>query len=347
MSRKRRIMIGAFLALCIGLVIVGFIIVKRRSRIKVGTEMINMETYKSASRFGVEELLYLNDISNVEDDSIMAEEVDISMLPVYRTVGYVKSEDGKFTFIKNLTSECVEGIAESIGKRINSDLERIEYCYYKDVYNYSSIRRNELYELMQNIASAKAIYKNGMYATVDNRGRVLVYGIDEDVKDEYSKDIDEYLQNASTGNIRERIVRHSFKYIRLNYDKFTEECYSLELFNLYDQIEYIGDYPIISVDDAKDILMSGNYLTEVPPVFLQYKKVKEKDIARITINYLKPRWGYTEYYVPFYVFYVDITDTYRKFYMDQGSDCNLEDDVKVYGTFFIPAIEGNYLNNYN
>ena len=66
--------------------------------------------------------------------------------------------------------------------------------------------------------------------------------------------------------------------------------------------EILGEYPTISYDEAKVLLLRGQYYSIVP----LEAPIEEKQIAGAVIGYKIQ--SYDEVFLPFYAFYIDITD---------------------------------------
>lgn len=89
-----------------------------------------------------------------------------------------------------------------------------------------------------------------------------------------------------------------------------------------------GDYPIINVGQAKELLLNGKYITSVP-----YEFPGESYIAKTELVY---RTGEAEqYYMPYYRFYVEIPE-------EGGSGV---EGMKTYGAYYVPAVESSYISN--
>ena len=85
-----------------------------------------------------------------------------------------------------------------------------------------------------------------------------------------------------------------------------------------------GDYPIISVEEAEELLLGGYYITTVP-----YEIPGQEYIAGAELVY---RTGnYEEYYMPYYRFLVEIPEM-------EG-----EDGLKDYGAYYVPAVQREYI----
>lgn len=89
-----------------------------------------------------------------------------------------------------------------------------------------------------------------------------------------------------------------------------------------------GDYPVINVRQAKELLLNGKYITSVP-----YEFPGESYIAKAELVY---RTGEAEqYYVPYYRFYVEIPE-------EKG---RAGEGMKTYGAYYVPAVESTYISN--
>lgn len=86
----------------------------------------------------------------------------------------------------------------------------------------------------------------------------------------------------------------------------------------------LGDYPIITVMEAKELLLQGSYATSVP-----YEIPGDEYIARVELVY---RNHITEeIFLPYYRFYVELPKEQQ------------ENGLKCYGAYYVPAVEGSYL----
>ena len=92
-----------------------------------------------------------------------------------------------------------------------------------------------------------------------------------------------------------------------------------------DLSQKMGDYPIIQTEEAKKLLLKGNYITTV-----SYKLPGEEFLAKTELVY---RTGAREeYFMPYYCFYVELPE-------------EEQDGMKTYGAYYVPAVEGKYLSN--
>lgn len=95
-------------------------------------------------------------------------------------------------------------------------------------------------------------------------------------------------------------------------------------------LEKIGDYPIISVDEARERLLAGQYQTSVP-----YDMPGEEYIAKVELMYRNSRLE--EICLPYYRFYVELPDDENLNAQKLG--------LKTFGAYYVPAIESEYIGN--
>lgn len=88
----------------------------------------------------------------------------------------------------------------------------------------------------------------------------------------------------------------------------------------------VGEYPIITAEEAKEFLRKGNYITTAP-----YEMPGEEFIGKVELVY---RAGERErYYMPYYRFYVELPEA------------AMDDGLKAYGAYYVPAVESAYLSD--
>ena len=88
--------------------------------------------------------------------------------------------------------------------------------------------------------------------------------------------------------------------------------------------EKIGDYPIISLEEAKDMLLDGGYITTVP-----YEMPGKKYIAKAELIY---RSGTDEnIWMPYYRFLVELPEMAQ------------ENGLKNFGAYYVPAVKAEFI----
>lgn len=88
----------------------------------------------------------------------------------------------------------------------------------------------------------------------------------------------------------------------------------------------LGDYPIITAEEAKTLLLNGGYITSAP-----YEMPGEDCVAGVELAYRNSRTD--EYFLPYYRFYVELPEEAR----DNG--------LKTYGVYYVPAVWERYIAN--
>ena len=97
------------------------------------------------------------------------------------------------------------------------------------------------------------------------------------------------------------------------------------------EVEKLGDYPLISVAEAKEKLLDGQYQTSVP-----VPMPGEKYIAKVELVYRSgPK---EETLLPYYRFYVELQD-------GNGWQMTQSNGLKTYGAYYVPAIQDDYISN--
>lgn len=91
--------------------------------------------------------------------------------------------------------------------------------------------------------------------------------------------------------------------------------------------EKIGDYPIISADKARELLLQGKYVTSV----VQWDMPGEEYIDKVELVYRTS--DRNEFYIPYYRFYIELPEAER------------EGGLKTYGAYYVPAVEEEYIEN--
>lgn len=128
----------------------------------------------------------------------------------------------------------------------------------------------------------------------------------------------------SEGDLTDKILNYNFNNISFS----PNEAGDLWIIDIdkKDITEKLGEYPIITVDKARQLLLEGNYITTAPG-----NVSDEKLIERVELIY---RTGaYDEVFMPYYKFLVELTSEKER------------NGLKTFGAFYVPAIEGKYIEN--
>ncbi len=128
-----------------------------------------------------------------------------------------------------------------------------------------------------------------------------------------------------SGNDMEDILNYNMQSVSF-YPNDKEDLYLIRIQNSLTVAEKLGDYPIISVREAKKKLLDGNYQTSVP-----YDMPGKEYIVKVELIYRTGRLE--EMLIPYYRFYVLLPEEAR----DNG--------LQSYGAYYVPAIADEYVEN--
>ncbi len=122
----------------------------------------------------------------------------------------------------------------------------------------------------------------------------------------------------------EQIVNYNFNRAVF----YAGESNELSMIRIFepDLTKKVGDYPIITSDEALELLLEEKYITTVP-----YEVQGKEYVSKVELIY---RTGqYEEYFMPYYRFYVEVPEETK------------EDGLKTYGAYYVPAVKGEYLSD--
>lgn len=94
----------------------------------------------------------------------------------------------------------------------------------------------------------------------------------------------------------------------------------------YDLSQKAGDYPVITAEEAEELLVQGHYATSVP-----CELPGREYIAKVELMYRSSPMD--QYFIPYYRFYVELPEMKTK------------NGLNTYGAYYVPAVEGKYLTN--
>ena len=126
------------------------------------------------------------------------------------------------------------------------------------------------------------------------------------------------------GNDTEQILNYNFNRTAF----YCDDEGKLFLARIYqpDLSEKVGDYPIITLEEAAELLSNGNYITTVPYEMPGSEYVKKAELIYLT----RER---EEYYMPYYRFYVELPEAKREY------------GLKDYGAYYVPAVKEEFIAN--
>ena len=128
----------------------------------------------------------------------------------------------------------------------------------------------------------------------------------------------------------ESILNYNFRTV----DFFVEDGRLLIVtFHHTDLSSYIANYPIISVDEATELLQKGNYLTSIPAGLIK----DDASIAKVELIYRHDEPAqyspdHLVYFAPYYCFTIEV----KKEAQAEGATS--------YGNYYVPAISKEYID---
>ncbi len=126
------------------------------------------------------------------------------------------------------------------------------------------------------------------------------------------------------GDLTDQLVGHHFRRVAFYPDE--EGRLWMIRFYLADLSQKLGDYPIITVEEARALLGEGHYITSVP-----YELPWPEYVEKVELVY---RNGELEgCWMPYYRFYVRLPKEAE------------EDGLQTFGAYCVPAVEGRFLTN--
>lgn len=299
------------------------------------------------------------DISELDTPNPWSADSGITELPVYKNLAYTGREAGGIPVY--LTEEQMTEIAKNTALSLNMDITETKTEYIREIMH--SVP-DEFYD---SVYSVKAICSDRTAITVYGDGQIKIEFGSKKLPDGYSFTHSTTTEEEAEKTLKYLAEEYSallafdepvcYSYTDRSYDG--DEHRSYYVYNKSDDIvqdilnfnlsyaqfcpgeliwldnafcssEYMGEYPIISVDDAMELLLNGSYRSSVPAEYINGGSIAEEDIAKSELVY---RTNRPEYYQPYYKFYVEL-DTSR---------FNLPDGLKDYGVFYVPAVESEYL----
>lgn len=307
---------------------------------KSGSEKIDSEVMYGGMGF---EGLMAYDISELAVPNPCSPEDVPEALPVYRNLSYENDY---------LTSDDVKEIAENTAAALNKTIteKKSEYEFKCDDSTSISVYGNGMIGILfgkavavppeykftygdTSPAEAEKVlsYFSEQYAALLQYDEPVCYSFADRL---YSgEEIRSYYVYNKSEDIVSDILNFSFSHALFSPDD-SGDLMCIWLTNSYCSSEYAGDYPVITADEAAELLLSGSYYSSVPADYLPGGTISAEDIARTDIIYRTCR---EEYYQPYYRFYVEL----------DNEAFNMADNLKNFGIFYVPAIESEYLSDFS
>lgn len=174
----------------------------------------------------------------------------------------------------------------------------------------------------QYVTSADYLMETYLGAFGMKEPTACIEGGDYNIYNEQSHQI--YFYDAA-GDLTEQILNYNLNSVKFACDD-VRQLWLIDRKNI-DRTHKIGDYPILTAEEAEDTFLAGDYLTTVPEDYLP----EEMTAAKIELIY---RTGSREkYYLPYYRIYAEVTPNFEREY-----------NTKTYGVFYVPAVRPEYVD---
>ena len=270
-------------------------------------EQMEIMLYDVAARLGIEEnkLVITDDAPDEEQQALIKEK--------FEAVGD-KVPDGYFDPTKligesnGVTIEVSQTMTATIEFKppveLPEDYHFLYHCSYEDILFAAEYLKETYSELIGTNNPVANIY-NGDYNIYQQQDFNLTF-------------------YDGSGDLETQIVNYNFRGVAF-YPNDDGQLMLARAFNP-DLSDKVGDYPIITVEDAKTLLKNGNYITTVP-----YELPDMENVKKVELLYRNNTRD--EYYIPFYRFLVELPEEER----DGG--------MKTYGAYYVPAVHESYISN--
>ena len=242
--------------------------------------------------FGFEGLMAY-DISELQNGNPWTEETKLDTLPVYQNTAYPNGESGEYT-----RTEFENGVQLP---------DNYSFTYYetteqqaKDVMEYLLAEYRSVVDM-----NSPALDLFGDYNIYGQRG-FWFYAYE------------------NSGNLTDRIIGYNFNRVRFS----PNDDGALWIIDRYkaDLSQMIGEYPIITAREAKELLLQNRYISTVMEVL-----PGEEYIASVELVYRTDR--YVEVFMPYYRFLVELPTM------------QVDNGLKTFGAYYVPAVESRYLTD--
>lgn len=344
------------------------------SDVTSGTEKIDMNVLFGA--MGAGEIM-AEDISELDDNSPWSEDMDITKMPVLRNDAFVDEEGILGGMQLLLDEEQMISIVQNAANVLSLEVLGLEVTKATDNIEIADPEKEK--EIENKIYSVDATCSDNTTISVYGDGTVRIIFEDKEVPSKYNftynntsdaeaaevlnylmteyagltgfknpkayscvekdfsgEDDRSYYIYDSADDIRESLINHDLAYATFSPDE-KGNLFCIWIKNGYCSSTYVGDYPIITVDDATVKLLDGDYYSSIPEdEYFKKGELTAEDIAKVQLKY---RSAGEKYYVPYFEFYVELDS-------EKGEEgFEIPDGTRLYGLFYVPAIEDEYIDN--
>lgn len=286
------------------------------------------------------------DLEEEDSGNPWTEEMQLETMPVYQNLAYT-DRAGTPNY---LTEDQMSALAQQAGRRIielqysgKYDGISEEYRSYHGVITEDFVIEGQTTGAIRlNLYKEKSVKKPDSLEEAQTLAAQLTeeYGIfltDETLLPQAWGSYDIYGEGhwqlgayPASDDPMQSILNYNFR--SLHFHIIEGSLRAVDFSNRFLSMQKLGDYPVITADEARKLLLNGNFVTSVPSEELRADTVREEDIAAVELVY---RTGNVEQvFMPYYRFSIRLRDR-----EDEKSELGL----KNYGAFYVPAVESEYL----
>ncbi|MBE6901573.1 MAG: hypothetical protein E7478_03795 [Ruminococcaceae bacterium] len=305
--------------------------------------------------------IWVFDISELDTANPWSADLQLEQLPVFRNLSYTEHTGGAPVYLSEDTMMTMaENVAASLGQTVNNissetigdgmgnpPEEYADKVYYVcadcdevtiDVYGNGnvkvvykeSVQLPEGYSFSYDNTSDEQGEKTIAYIAQRLRG-LLQYdkpvSYSNNDRDIYQQQHRSYYVYDSSDDIVQDILNYNLKFADIA-PRGDGERWLIWMHDALACSEYLGDYPVITEEEARAILLEGGGIPGV-------SGIEESDIAKVELIY---RMG-DEYIQPYYRYFIDTTDS-------SLLDAERMGDMKEYSLFHVPAVSAEYLSDF-
>lgn len=135
----------------------------------------------------------------------------------------------------------------------------------------------------------------------------------------------EYILYEGAGDETEDLLNYKMQFVQF----YPDDEGRLSIIRIHDALscaKKLGDYPIITVAEARDCLLEGNYITSVPYEIEDETLIKKEELVYRSSALEKTL-------MPYYRFYVELPEMRR------------ENGPTDFGAYYVPAVRPEYISN--
>lgn len=315
----------------IGFMLYHFLGNQQQPDIAIDPDLPLLKVVFEEESMGFEALMFY-DISESDNSNPWSKKASLNTLPVYKNLAYTDESGTPIYLSKNDMETMAEQIAEKLQKEVSTFEEKS-----MDSKIYGVVAFTENAEITVNGNGATSIKFLNPVQFPSEYSFADIFDFDElEISNycEYTFQGEQkktYAAYEKSGDLVEDILNYNFQSISFIPNQQGELMY-IKLDHLLTAAKKIGEYPIITSEEAMNSLLKGEYLTTVPDEYLENGKILKKQVEKVELIYRSG--NINEVFMPFYRFYIKLPEI-------EGIE--LAEGLNLYGIYYVPAVYDAYL----